>query len=707
MARVLPPEGNGHIPVLAAECSVIFSLATSLVLAPAPVLATEEHIASSFSTIEIRAQNENLLGVGGAASEGVVAQERIASLPLLRPGEVLELVPGMIVSQHSGDGKANQYYLRGFNLDHGTDFRTTVAGVPVNMPTHAHGQGYTDLNFLIPELVEQVTYRKGPYFADEGDFSSAGAAHIDYSRRLDRSLAQLSVGENGYASALLAGSPAVGNGNLLYALEAFRNDGPWTVPENYKKLNGVLRYSQGTRFDGFSLTAMAYDAKWTATDQVPQRAIDAGLISRFGTLDPTTGGKTQRFSLSADWAQRGEKGQTQMNGWLLDYRLDLYSNFTYCATDPTPITCAVGDQFKQADRRRAGGFAASRMIADRWGGFEVENTFGIEGRVDRIRPVGLYTTRSRTTLSTLREDRVDQRSLAFHGQNHTHWLPWLRTIAGVRADVYRFAVDSSNPANSGRVRDHLVNPKFTAIFGPWRDTELYLNYGKGFHSNDARGTTLTVDPATGTPAAKVSPLVRSKGYEIGLRSEPRPGWHTTVALWRLDIASELLFVGDAGVTEPSRPSRRHGLEWTNLYVANAWLAFDADLAASQARFRGDDPVGAYIPGAVAFTANLGLTVDNLGPWFGALRIRHFGPRPLIEDNSVRSASTTLANFRLGYKIDPHTHVTFDVLNLFDRKASDIDYWYESQLRGEAAPVADIHTHPAEPRTARLTVAYRF
>lgn len=678
---------------------------------PGRTFAHDENITPSFSTIEVRAQTENLLGAGSAASEGVVAKERVASLPLLCPGEVLELVPGMIVTQHSGDGKANQYYLRGFNLDHGTDFATSVAGVPVNMPTHAHGQGYTDLNFLIPELVDKVTYRKGPYFADEGDFSSAGAAHIDYAHQLDRDLAELGMGENGYTRALIAGSPLKGNQSLLYAVEAFRNDGPWTVPEDYRKLNAVLRYAQGTEFSGWSLTAMAYDAKWTATDQVPKRAIDSNLISRFGTLDPSTGGKTHRYSLSADWVSPHENGQNRAKAWLLDYRLDLYSNFTYCLSDfANSGTCTTGDQFKQADKRLAGGFSASHLMSDRWGGYEVENTLGIEGRMDRIRPVGLYLTSQRATWATMREDNVNQRSLALYAQNHTHWLPWLRTLAGVRADFYRFKVDSSNPANSGEVGDRMVNPKFTAIFGPWRSSELYLNFGRGFHSNDARGATLTVDPSTGLPAEKVTPLVRSKGYEIGLRSEPVSGWQTTLALWRLDIASELLFVGDAGITEPSRPGRRHGLEWTNLYVVNHHLAFDADLAASQARFRGEDPGGTpgnHIPGAVAFTANLGVTVDNWGPWFGAFRIRHFGPRALIEDNSVRSASTTLANLRLGHKFDARTRLTLDILNLFDRKASDIDYWYESQLRGEAVPVTDIHTHPAESRAARVTLTYNF
>ena len=670
---------------------------------PFSALAAEKSdSAAELTTVEVRAKTENLTGIGGAASEGVVAKERIAALPLLRPGEVLELVPGMVVTQHSGDGKANQYFLRGFNLDHGTDFRTSVAGVPVNMPTHAHGQGYTDLNFLIPELVDRVRYRKGPYYAEEGDFASAGAAHIDYARKIDGTLAQIGLGGNGYQRALLAGSPAGGGGNLLYALEVYHNDGPWSVAEHYKKLNGVLRYSEGTRFDGFSITAMAYTADWTSTDQVPKRAINSGLIGRFGSLDPTSGGKTQRLSLSADWARRGTNSRTQANGWLLDYRLDLYSNFTYAQSDPVN-----GDQFKQADRRRAGGFSGSHTVYDRWGAFEVDNTIGVDSRIDRIRPVGLYATSGRTTLSTTREDRVDQRSLGLYAQNQTRWLEKFRTVAGLRADFYHFDVDSNIAANSGRASDRLLSPKLTAIFGPWDTTEFYMNYGHGFHSNDARGTTLTVDPSTGAAAGKVTPLVKTKGYEVGVRSEPLPGWQATLSLWALNVDSELLFVGDAGVTEPSRPSRRHGVEWNNLYAVNSWLAFDADIALSRARFHGEDPSGNHIPGAVATTANLGVTIDNFGPWFGAFRIRHFGPRPLIEDNSQRSAATTMANLRWGYKFDRRTTLALDVFNLFNRKVSDIDYWYESQLRGEAAPVADIHTHPAEPRVLRLTLTHRF
>ena len=674
-------------------------------LATAGALA---HETAELSAVEVRAQAENLEGIATTGSEGVVSSQRLAAVPILRPGEALEMVPGLIVTQHAGDGKANQYFLRGFNLDHGTDFATYVGGVPVNMTTHAHGQGYTDLNFLIPELVERIAFRKGPYFAEEGDFSSAGAAHIDYFRRLDASLAQLTLGRNGYARSLLAGSPEVAGGHLLYGLELFHNDGPWQVPEGYKKLNGVLRYSRGTRYDGWSVTGMAYEGKWTSTDQIAQRAISSGAVDRFGSLDPTTGGKTFRYSLAGDWAQRGEHSQRKASVWALRSGLDLWSNFQYCLNDYAANgNCNTGDQFKQAERRTAGGFAASQAVYDNWGGFAVENSFGVQGRIDRLNPVGLYATSGRQTVSTVREDRVTQRSLGLWAQNETRWTDWFRSVQGVRADAYDFTVDSDRPANSGQASDAMLTPKLALVFGPWRQTELYLNYGHGFHSNDARGTTITVDPASGSPVDRVKPLVRTRGVELGARSEIGQNFRSTVAVWQLDIASELLFVGDAGSTEASRPSRRYGVEWTNFYTPADWLAFDADLAWSHARFRDDAPEGHFIPGAVTTTANLGVTIDHFGPWFGALRLRYFGPRPLSEDNSVRAPGVALTNLRLGYRLDAGTRVMLDIFNLFDRRANDIEYWYESQLPTESAPASDRHVHPAEPRSLRLTLSIRF
>lgn len=652
---------------------------------------------------------ENLEGIATAGSEGVVSSQRLSAIPIIRPGEALEMVPGLIVTQHAGDGKANQYFLRGFNLDHGTDFATYVGGVPVNMPTHAHGQGYTDLNFLIPELIDRVTFRKGPYYAEEGDFSSAGAAHIDYFQKIDGTLAQITAGQHGYARSLLAGSPELGGANLLYGLELFHNDGPWAVHENYRKLNGILRFSQGTRYDGFSITGMAYKGQWTSTDQIAQRAIDSGLVNRFGSLDPTAGGKTFRYSVSGEWAKRGENSQTNANVWWLQSGLDLWSNFQYCLNDYAANgNCDTRDQFKQSERRNAGGFAISHALFDKWGGLDVTNSFGLQSRIDKIKPVGLYDTSSRTTYNTVREDNVTQRSVSLWAQNETRWTSWFRSIQGLRADAYDFTVYSNIAANSGKANDQMVTPKLSLIFGPWQKTELYLNYGHGFHSNDARGTTINVDPRNpSAPVDKVNPLARTGGYEVGVRTEVVQGWQSTVSLWQLDAASELLFVGDAGTTEPSRPSRRYGMEWTNFYTLNNWLAFDADLSWSHARFKEIAGEGDYIPGAVTTTANLGMTVDHIGPWFGAIRLRYFGPRPLIEDNSVKSQASALTNLRLGYRFDKRTSISLDLYNLFDRKVNDIAYWYDSQLASESSPEFDRHVHPTEPRTFRLTVSHRF
>ncbi len=649
------------------------------------------------------------LAGASAGSEGLISNRRLNAMPMLRPGDALESIPGLIVTQHAGDGKANQYFLRGFNLDHGTDFSTTLGGVPINMPSHAHGQGYTDLNFLIPELVEKIRYRKGPYYAEEGDFSSAGAAHLDYYRALESASAQLSIGAGGYVRSLFTGSPHVGAGHLLYGLEILHNNGPWQVPENYRKLNGVLRYTEGTRSNGFALTAMAYQGKWTSTDQIPLRAVTNGSLNRLGSLDPTSGGVTSRYSLSGEWNQRDKTSVTQVSLWGLQSSLDLWSNFQYCLNDfAANGNCNQGDQFKQSESRLAFGLSASRSLFSRWGEREVVNSFGVQARSDHLSPVGLYASRQREVVSTVREDRVQQRSFSLWAQSDVQWTSWLRTVAGLRANAIDVSVTSNLALNSAKVNDHLLSPKLSVIFSPARHTEIFLNYGEGFHSNDARAATIRVDPVDGvTPVQRAPALVKTRGFELGLKSEWIPAWKTSVALWHLDIDSELVFLGDAGTTQASRASRRYGLEWTNNYAVNSWLSLDADFAWSHSRFRDAAPEGSHIPDAVGTTANLGLTVDKLGPWSGGVRFRYFGPRPLLEDASLRSASTSLVSFRLGYKVSANTQLSLDIHNLLNRTVNDIEYLYASRLASEPAPVTDRHFHPAEPRTVRLNITHRF
>jgi hypothetical protein len=653
-------------------------------------------------TVAVAGHYDNAVGMSDAASAGTVTAELIRNRPLLRTGELLEFVPGMIVTQHSGDGKANQYFLRGFNLDHGTDFATFVDGMPVNMRTHAHGQGYSDLNFLIPELVQRIDYRKGVYFSGDGDFASAGSARLRLADSLPAGIASLTLGSDGYRRALLADSLPSAGGTLLYGIEVQRNDGPWQIPEDVHKYSALLRYSSGTSGDGFNLTAMAYQNRWNSTDQIPQRAVASGQLGRFGTLDATDGGNTERVSLSFAMRKMNALGLFAFDAHVVQSSLDLYSNFTYFLNNPED-----GDQFNQSERRRMLGVNASQSWNATLAGFETSNKIGFQSRFDHLSPVGLYNTVAQQRTSTVREDRVKQASAGIDIENTTQWLPLMRSVLGVRVDAYRFDVSSDLAGNSGTTSDHVASPKLSLIFGPWSKTELFVNAGSGFHSNDARGTTQTRLP-NGDPATPVTPLVKTRGMELGARSEIVPGLQSSLALWRLNIDSELLFVGDAGETEASRASRRSGIEWNNHYIAAPWLLFDLDLAASRARYSQNDPAGNNIPGSLDKVLAFGVTVLDLGSWSGAFNLRYFGPRPLIEDNSVRSSSSALASARIGYKIGAQTRLTLNVFNLFDRQASDIEYFYQSRLRGEAVGgVADRHFHPVEPRSLRLTLAHSF
>ena len=651
--------------------------------------------------VVIESSRTSQLGIADSANTGLVTQQQLEARTVYRAGELLEAVPGLIVSQHSGEGKANQFYLRGFNLDHGTDLRTSVDGMLVNRRSHSHGQGWTDLNFLIPELASRLDYRKGQYYAAEGDFASAGAASVVYLDKLEHGIASLGIGQNGFRRTLLADSPALGSGNLLYALELFHNDGPFTHPDDYRKINGVLRYSQGDAADGFNLTAMAYRAKWNATDQIAQRAVNSGALGRFDAIDPTDGGQSHRYSLSGAWRTSTANTASEINAYLVHDKLDLYSNFTYFLDDPVN-----GDQFAQPDRRTTAGLNMSHTWRGPWMGRESENTVGLQLQNDNIFN-GLLSTAARQTLAATRRDHIVEGSAGVYFENKTEWSETFRTVAGVRGDAYRFDVRGDNPANSGKAHDSIASPKLSLIFGPWSKTEYYFNAGTGFHSNDARGTTITVDPKSGAPVDKVTPLVRSKGLEVGVRTEIIPGLQSSLSLYRLDFDSELIFVGDAGTTEAGRPSRRLGFEFNNYYKPTKWLTIDADVAFAQARFRNPDPAGNRIPGAVEGVASVALAVDHVGPYFGALQLRYFGPRPLIEDNSVRSRPTATLNGRVGYKIGPKMRVQLEVFNLTNQRASAIDYFYQSRLASEPAPVGDIHFHPIESRSVRLTLTANF
>lgn len=651
---------------------------------------------------------DNTIGSSNAASQGVIGSELLLNRALLRPAEVLEFIPGMVVTQHSGDGKANQYFLRGMNLDHGTDFATTINGVPVNMPTHAHGHGYSDLNILIHELVNRVDYRKGPYFASEGDFSSAGAAHIIYHTRLAKPFASVTLGQRGYTRGIAALSREVGDGiTLLSAVERLNNDGPWTVLQGMQKLNTLFTLSGGGIGNNWTTSLSAYSAHWNATDQIPQRLVEAGSyqgqpFGRFDSLDPSNGARTNRISLSGQWRRSENRGVTAIQWYAIRYDLELFSNFTYSLDRAT-------DQFAQTDHRTVlGGQALKKWTGD-WGtARNMHNTLGIQWRQDRIR-LGLYDTAQRQILHTVRSDQVHQTMLGLYGQNEIIWNPWLRTIAGVRADQLQVHVESFTLSeNSGRSDAVKISPKMSVIFGPWNKTEFFLNAGKGFHSNDARGMTARIDPRSGQSINKVPGLVGSRGQEIGIKTEIVPQLQSTLALWHLDFDSELVYVGDAGTTEAGRPSRRTGIEWSNHWTPGRHVLVDANLAWTRPRYTDQDPTGNEIVNAAKRVASLTFAIRNAGAWSGSFGIRYIDATSLVEDNSVRASSSLLTHLRVSRKLSNPVVMAVDVLNLANRKNNDISYFYTSRVAGEpAAGVNGVHIHPAEPRTIRVSMRAHF
>ena len=653
--------------------------------------------------VVVEGRASNLVGVATAASQGLVGQEQLALRPLLRVGEVLETIPGTIVTQHSGSGKANQFFLRGFNLDHGTDFAASVEGVPINLPTHAHGQGYLDLGFLIPELIERVAFEKGPQNAEAGDFATAGRAQIRLARSLDRGIAKAELGADGYAEGLVAQSGRVGGGELLYGVRGRYYDGPWVNPENSVLGSGVVKYSTGTEANGLSVTLLGYAQDWDATDQIAQRAVEAGRVDRLGALDPTNGGTTGRYTLAGAFqTTTASAAQTRVEAYAATYHLNLFSNFTYFLDDPDR-----GDQFEQADQRfYAGGGVSHRWLTPSLGRGAV-NTVGADLRHDQIFGVGLFRTQDRERVGTVRDDRVAESTVGAYARNETRWTDWFRTTAGVRADVFRFDVESNLAVNSGVETDAIVSPKLGVALGPWRSTEVYANAGLGFHSNDARGTTITVDPASRQPVERVDPLVRTRGAELGLRTAALPGLQSTVALWTIGLDSELLFVGDAGGTEASDASLHYGVEVTNHYRVADWLAATLDVALTRSRFTEGEADGERIENSIGRIVSGGLYAGRETGPIGALQVRHFGPRPLVGDGSVTAGATTLVNAKVGYRLGALA-VSLDVLNALDSQDADVSYYYASRLQGEpAGGVEDVHFHPVVPRTARLTAQVRF
>lgn len=667
----------------------------------------------------VEGRSDNLTGIATSASQGWVGAGDLRRRPLSREGEILESVPGVIMTQHSGDGKSNQMFARGFNLDHGTDFQTRVEGIPVNIASHAHGQGYTDLNFLIPELVDHVEYRLGTYYADLGDFGSAGGAHIRLARALPSPLLSIGVGANGFRRVVAAGSLRTGTrvgagaragtgaaagagGTLLYGLELRGYDGPWEVPQKLRKVSGMLRWSRPLGGGTLSLLGLGYGNRWNSSDQIPLRLIREGRVGRFGQVDPTIGGSTHRYSASADWVRSTPSGGGQrLEVHVVHYALDLFGNFTYLLGDPE-----LGDQVKQEEPGRwTSGLNFMHVQPFRLAGVDHRLTSGVQSRFDRAR-VGIQRTRERRILERVREDDLGQAAVGVHAEVETRWSRSFRSVVGLRADGYAFDVESDLPANSGTARDAILAPKLSLIYTGRSGLELYGGAGIGFHSNDARGTTLRFDPGSGEAADPVPLLVPSRGGEVGARFSPGSKIRSTLTLWTVALDSELLFIGDSGTTEAREGSRRVGFSTTNFVQWTPEVRADLDLSFARARFAGAEPGQDRVPGALEEVITAGISREPLANgWTGALRLRHMGPASLVEDNSVRSEPTTLVNASLGWR-QTRFRIEFALLNLLDARDADITYFYASRVAGDPPEgVEDLHIHPVEPRQLRVTARW--
>ncbi|MEM9079372.1 MAG: TonB-dependent receptor [Verrucomicrobiota bacterium] len=659
-------------------------------------LEGQEAVAGSgeMGEVFVTGKAEDVIGEASTSTQGQANNEELSKRPFLRRGELLEVVPGVVITQHAGGGKANQYFVRGYNLDHGTDFHIGVDGMPGNYRTHAHGQGYADLNFIVPEFVERLDYFKGPFFAEYGDLSTAGGADYTLVPYLEEGIASVTYGENDYFRVLLGDSFEAGAGVLTVGGEFTHQDGPWLRPNDYERYNGFAKWFAGDEDNFLSVTALFHKGDWNSSDQIPERAVIAGTLDRFGAIDPTTGGETERHSLSikmkktnGDWVIRSE-------AWLGYYALDLFSNFTYFTGG------AGGDQFEQEEERI---FAGVNLAAD-WthglGSLESRTTVGFQTQHDWIDDIGLYSTTARARTGVTNVDDVYQGSYGIYLENETRLTDWARLILGVRGDVFYFDVESQdNPADTGDKWDAIVSPKAGLVLGPWAETELYLNAGMGFHSNDARGVTAAVNP--------VDALVRTRGAEVGLRTKAVENVTASVGLWWLDSDSEFVYVGDEGTTEAGPASERYGVEAAIYWRPNRCLTFDAEYAWSLAR--ADVGPGEFdeIDNSVPHMASAGVTVGGEYGFFGSLRGRYFSPRPLLGDTGkTKSRESIQVNGRLGYRWE-NLEVSIDVLNLLDRDDRDIEYFYESQLVGEGAPVEDVHFHPAEPRQVRANVTYHW
>ena len=665
---------------------------------PAPAqTSTPTPAASSndvLETVVVFARGEQRIGISAQASDGAVGGTDLTIRPTLRVADILEVVPGLIAAQHSGSGKAQQYFLRGINLDHGTDFTNYFDDVPMNFRTHGHGQGYLDLNGMIPETVTRIDYRKGPYRADVGDMALAGAAYMTTVDGYEHPFATAEYGDYGYKRLVTGGTVEELGGKQTAVVQWKTYNGPWQLPEDLQHISFYGKDSRSVSLGTLDTSFSFYNGKWQPTEQIPDRTIghtftdathNIDCKDAFCAIDPTARGKTTRAILSARLT--GESWRVNTYGQYYDWHM--LSNPTYYLDDPVN-----GDQIDQKDHRWTFGGRGETyldVISD------VALTAGAEWRYDDIPNVGVDHTVRGHLIAPIALNSVKEGSVSPYVE--ANWNPYkgLRLMAGLRGDFYSFDVKAKNAAAAaGNQTASIASPKLGVSYAPADWVELYANWGQGFHSNDGRGVVNAVTPVPG--------LVKGEGKEGGARFQYQ-GFTATVAYWWLDLNSELKFVGDSNSVEPSGKSARNGLELTMFWRPVDWLAIDGVYTKTNAKYL-NAPGADHIAEALENVTELG--ISGIWPEYEAsIRLRHIGPYPLTEDNTIRGEAETDINLRAAWKPGRYT-VYAEVLNVLDHGGKDINYFYTSRLPGEPlAGIDGILSRSEEPRTLRVGVKMQF
>ncbi len=618
--------------------------------------------------------------------------------PVNSSQEILRKVPGLFIGQHAGGGKAEQIFLRGFDVDHGTDVSITVDGMPVNMVSHAHGQGYSDLHFVIPETINKIDFGKGSYYASEGDFNTAGYVNFKTKDYLKESSISFSAGQfNTLRSVglfdLLKNTK---NQNAYLAMEYIATDGPFESPQSFNRLNLFGKYVMySPENDKLTLMASHFTSRWDASGQIPQREVDNGNISRFGAIDDTEGGTTERTNFNVTFDKYiSENTKLSTNAYYSHYAFELYSNFTFFLEDPVN-----GDQIKQKEDRNIFGANTALSYTTYLGDTQLNLTTGLGVRHDIVDDVELSKTLNRVeTLEVIQLGDINQTNIdAF--VNAEFEFGKFRVAPALRLDYFKFLYNDQLQTDYETQSETktILSPKLNFYYNAKDNLQLYLKSGLGFHSNDTR----VVVANRGEDI-----LPRSYGVDLGTVWKPFPRLVVNSALWYLFLEQEFVYVGDAGIVEPSGKTRRYGIDLGMRYQINDWLFLDADATYTDARSI-DDPDGEnYIPLAPDLTFVGGLSVNNLDGFSGGLRFRYLDDRPANEDNSIIAEGYFVTDFNINYKLKNIT-LGIAVENLLDVDWNETQFATESRLQNEIQPVEEIHFTPGTPFFIKGMVSYNF